>query len=87
MPVPGISKYVRPETHRLVDTAWDDAWRELKEGGLVNAPSARRKLLKAILALASAGETDATKLKRLALQATREALQAEETARLRRQKN
>jgi hypothetical protein len=83
MPLMGISKYVRPETRRLVDAAWEDAWRELRKGGLVDAPLARRKLLRAILALASAGETDAAKLKRLALHATRGALQVEDAARAR----
>jgi hypothetical protein len=81
MPISGISKYVRPETRRLVDAAWDEAWRELKKGGLTNAASARRNLARAILALASAGETDVGKLKWLALLATREGRQAEKLAR------
>jgi hypothetical protein len=82
MPLIGISKYVRPETRRLIDTTWDDAWRELKKGGLVNAALARRKLARTIVALA-AGETDAVTLKWFALHATRGALQAEEVARAR----
>jgi hypothetical protein len=83
MPLIGLSKYVRPEIRHLVDVAWEDAWRELKKGGLVDAALARRKLSRTILALASAGETDAAKLKWFALHATRGALQAEEAARAR----
>lgn len=83
MPFIGISKYVRPETRRLIDAAWDDAWRELKKGGLVNAAFARRKLARTIVTLASAGETDAVRLKWFALHATRRMLQAEEGARAR----
>jgi hypothetical protein len=78
MPLIGISKYVRPETRHLIDAAWDDAWRELKKGGLVKAALARRKLASTIVTLASAGETDAAKLKWFALHATRGALQADE---------
>jgi hypothetical protein len=77
VPLNGISKYVRPETRRLIDAAWEDAWRELKKGGLVDAGLARRKLAPTIVALASAGETDAAKLKWFALHATKGALQAE----------
>jgi len=33
---------------RSLDAAWDDAWRELKKGGLVNAALARRKLASTI---------------------------------------
>ena len=51
MPLIGISKYVRPETRHLIDAAWDDAWRELKKGGLVNAALARRKLASTIVTL------------------------------------
>jgi hypothetical protein len=83
MPLIGISKYVRPETRHLIDAAWDDAWRELKKGGLVNAALARRKLASTIVTLASAGETDATKLKWFALHATRGALQADAATRAR----
>jgi hypothetical protein len=77
MPMIGISKHVRPETRRLIDAAWDDAWRELKKGGLVNAAFARRKLASTIVTLAAAGETDAAILKWHALHVTRGALQAE----------
>jgi hypothetical protein len=83
LPLIGISKYVRPETRHLIDAAWDDAWRELKKGGLVNAALARRKLASTIVTLASAGETDAAKLKWFALHATRGALQADEATRAR----
>lgn len=80
MPMIGISKHVRPATRRLIDAAWDDAWRELKTGGLINAAFARRKLARTIVTLAAAGETDANKLKRDALYVTRGALLAEEEA-------
>jgi len=80
MPLNGISKYVRPEIRRLVDAAWDDAWRELKKGGLVDAALARRKLATTIVALASVGETDPAKLKWFALHAVRGTLQAEKAA-------
>ena len=86
MPLNGISKYVGPETRRLIDAAWEDAWRELKKGGLVNAAFARRKLARTIVALASAGETDPAKLKWFALHSTKGALQAEEAARARQKK-
>jgi hypothetical protein len=81
-----ISKYVSPEKRRLVDAAWEDAWRELKKGGLVNSAFAREKLARTIVAFASAGETDAAKLKWFALHATRGALQAQEAARARQRK-
>ena len=74
MPLNGISKYVRPETRRLIDAVWKDAWRELKKGGLVNAAFARRTLARTIVALASAGETDPAKLKWFALHSTKGAL-------------
>src|SRR6478672_2676754 len=77
MPLNGISKYVRPETRRLIHAALGDAWRERKKSGLVDATLARRKLARTIVALASAGETDAAKLKWFALHATKGALQAE----------
>jgi hypothetical protein len=86
MPLAGMSKYVKPEIRCLVDAAWEDAWRELKKGGLVDAVSARRKLARTIVALASAGEADVSKLKWLALHATRGSLQAGEAASARRRR-
>jgi len=81
MPINGVSKYVRPETRRRLDAAWDEAWRELKKGGLTDAARARRNLARTILVLSSAGETDVAKLKWLALLATRDGMQAEKLAR------
>jgi len=81
MPINEISKYARPETRRLVDAAWDEAWRELKKGGLTNAAWARRNLARTILALSSAGERDVARLKWLALLATRAGMQTEKLAR------
>ena len=83
MPIAGISKFIKPTTRRLIDAAWDDAWRELKKGGLVNAAFARRKLARTIVTLAAAGETDADALKRYALCVTRGALLSEKVARWR----
>jgi hypothetical protein len=83
MPIAGISKFIKPTTRHLIDAAWDDAWRELKKGGLVNAAFARRKLARTIVTLAAAGETDADTLKRYALCVTRSALLSEEVARRR----
>ena len=71
MPLTGLSKYVKAEKRCLIEAAWEDAWQDLKRGGLMNAAFARRTLASAIVTLASTGESDAVKLKRLALQITR----------------
>ncbi len=78
MPLTGLSKYVKAEKRCLIEAAWEDAWQDLKRGGLMNAAFARRTLASAIVTLASTGESDAVKLKRLARQITRMALRAEE---------
>ena len=63
MPLNEIPKYFNPETRRLVDAALEDAWQELKKDGFVDAHPARMKLATTIVALASVGETDPSKLK------------------------
>jgi hypothetical protein len=65
MPLNEIPKYFNPETRRLVDAALDDAWQELNKHGVVEADPARMKLATTIVALASVGETDPDKLKRV----------------------
>jgi L-aminopeptidase/D-esterase-like protein len=61
-----------PETLSLMDTALEQAWRELKSrGNVTDAKSARSRLTTTIVALASVGETDSAKLKRFALEASR----------------
>ena len=77
MPLTGLSKYVKAEKRCLVEAAWEGAWQDLKKGGLMNAAYARHALASAILDLASAGESDVVKLKRLALLITRMKLSAE----------
>jgi hypothetical protein len=66
-----LPKIYGPETLSLMDSALEQAWRELKSrGGVVDAKSARSRLTTTIVALASVGETDSAKLKRFALQAS-----------------
>ena len=66
-----LPKIYRPETLSLIDRALEQAWRELKRRGtVVDANAARERLTTTIVALASVGETDSTKLKRFALNAS-----------------
>jgi hypothetical protein len=61
----------RPETLSLMDSALEQAWEELKSrGNIADAASAKSRLTRTIVALASVGETDSAKLKRFALQAS-----------------
>jgi hypothetical protein len=54
-----------------MDSALEQAWRELKRRGtIVDADAARERLTTTIVALASVGETDSAKLKRFALKAS-----------------
>jgi hypothetical protein len=80
MPLNEIPKYFNPETRHLVDAALEEAWRELKKDGLVDADPTRMKLATTIVALASVGETDPDKLKRFALHAAHGALKNEKAA-------
>jgi hypothetical protein len=66
-----LPKIYGPETLSLMDTALEQAWRELKRRGtVVDADAARERLTTTIVALASVGETDSAKLKRFALNAS-----------------
>jgi hypothetical protein len=66
-----LPKIYGPETLSLMDTALEQAWRELKSrGNISDATSARSRLTTTIVALASVGETDSAKLKRFALAST-----------------
>ena len=76
MPLNEIPKYFNPETRHLVDAALEDAWQELNKDGLVEADPARMKLATTIVALASVGETDPSKLKWFALHAAQSAFRA-----------
>jgi hypothetical protein len=61
----------RPETLSLMDSALEQAWQELKSRvNVADAASAKSRLTRTIVALASVGETDSAKLKRFALQAS-----------------
>jgi hypothetical protein len=61
----------RPETLSLMDRALEQAWQELKSrGNIGDAASAKSRLTRTIVALASVGETDQAKLQRFALQAS-----------------
>jgi hypothetical protein len=57
-----IPKYFDPETRHLVEAALEDAWKELTKDSNVDA-RAQRKLRTTVVALASVGETDHSKLK------------------------
>jgi len=66
-----LPKIYGPETLSLMDSALEQAWRELKSrGDVVDASAARSRLTTTIVALASVGETDSAKLKRFALNAS-----------------
>ena len=74
MPLNELPKFFGPEALALMETALDNACRELQNDGTVlDARSARRKLARTIIALTSVGETDVTKLEKFALQASRRA--------------
>jgi hypothetical protein len=61
----------RPETLSLMGSALEQAWEELKSrGNVADVASAKSRLTRTIVALASVGETDSAKLKRFALQAS-----------------
>jgi hypothetical protein len=79
MPLNEIPKYFDPDTRHLVETALEEAWQELSKDPNVEA-RARRKLRTTVVALASVGETDYSKLKWFAIQAWRRAIQKEQAA-------
>jgi hypothetical protein len=79
MPLNEIPKYFDPDTRHLVEAALEDAWKELSKDSNVEA-GARRKLRTTVVALASVGETDHSKLKWFAVQAWRRAIRADQAA-------
>jgi len=79
MPLNEIPKYFDPDVRRLVEAALDDACRELNIDGNTKSRT-RGKLRTTIVALAAVGEADHEKLKRFAIHAWREAIQADQAA-------
>jgi hypothetical protein len=79
MPLNEIPKYLDPDTRHLVETALEEAWRELNESRRHEPAPIKAKLRRTIVALASVGETDTRKLKWFAIHAWRGAMQAEQT--------
>lgn len=76
MPLNEIPKYLNPDTRKLVESALDDAWRELTggdpaSGDLAGTDPARRKMAGTIVALTAVGETDPANLRRFALNAVK----------------
>jgi hypothetical protein len=79
VPLNEIPKYLNPDMRKLVETALEDAWRELSG----DAPSSeaqadfgsidpvRRKIAGTIVALTAVGETDPAKLRYFALNAVK----------------
>jgi hypothetical protein len=67
-----IPEFFHPEIRQLIDFALEDAWQELRKGGLADGASMlaeKGQLSRTIVALAAIGETDPVKMKRFALQA------------------
>ena len=79
MPLNEIPKHFTPDVRRVVEIALEDAWRELNRDGSTRA-RIRNKLRTTIVALAAVGETDHDKLKRFAIHAWRDAIQADQAA-------
>jgi len=79
VPLNEIPKYLNPDMRKLVETALEDAWRELtgaapssKTGeAFASADPARRKMAGTIVALTAVGETDPAKLRHFALNAVK----------------
>lgn len=82
MPLNEIPKYLNPDTRKLVESALEDAWRELTggpgnaqgppaQGGFAGIDPVRRKMAGTIVALTAVGETDPAKLRRFALNAVK----------------
>jgi hypothetical protein len=76
MPLNEIPKHFSAETRSLIEAALEDAWQELSKDRLVEATLAQSKLRTTIVALASVGETDHSKLKWFAIHAWRGAIQS-----------
>ena len=70
MPLKQHAKFFAPETLTVMEMALERAWQELKRHrDVADVAAARRKLAKTIVALAAVGETNPTKLERIALHA------------------
>jgi len=80
MPLNEIPHHFDPETRSLIEAALEDAWQELSKDGNLEATLARKKLRTTMVALASVGETDHSKLKWFAIHAWRGAMQAAQPA-------
>ena len=75
MPLNEIPNHFDPETRSSIEAALEDAWQELSKPTL-----ARKKLRTTMVALASVGETDHSKLKWFAIHAWRGAMQTAQPA-------
>lgn len=79
VPLNEIPKYLNPDMRKLVETALEDAWRELTglapsneaQEDFVSTDPARRKMAGTIVALTAVGETDPAKLRHFALNAVK----------------
>ena len=80
MPLNEIPHHFDPKTRSLIEAALEEAWQELSNDGNLEATLARKKLRTTMVALASVGETDHSKLKWFAIHAWRGAMQAAQPA-------
>jgi hypothetical protein len=72
MPLKQHAKFFAPEILTLMEMALERAWQELKSHrDVADVEAARRRLARTIVALAAVGETNPTKLERIALHAYR----------------
>ena len=58
-----IPKHFDTETRSMIETALEEAWRELSKSTRVEAMLTKRRLFRTMVALAAVGETDVMKLK------------------------
>jgi hypothetical protein len=72
MPLKQHPKFFCPETLSVMEAALDNACEQLmRENHIADVDRVKRKLARTIVALAAVGETNPTKLERMALQAYR----------------
>jgi len=76
MPLHEIPRHLSPEAQRLVESALEEAWQEVRNGLCLDPVPIKAKLRRTIVALASVGETDPRKLKWFSIHAWRGAMQA-----------
>lgn len=79
MPLNEIPKHFPSDVRHLIETALEDAWRELNTDDSIKS-RVKVKLRTTIVALAAVGETDSEKLKRFAMHAWRNALKEDQAA-------